>query len=123
VIEFVCRATARGINVAWFAAISCLVFAHGAAPAHAREFLGNPQSYRTFLRQLGPGDTLMLAAGRYEGGLPINRLSGEPGKPIVLVLIRSSPSANRPCSERMALMVLAWHRLRHAPEHWKVARF
>lgn len=54
------------------------------APAGAREFPANPKNYLKLLRQLAAGDSLLLAAGRYEKGLPIKGLVGESGKPIVI---------------------------------------
>ena len=43
-----------------------------------------PADYLERLRQLQPGDTLLLAPGDYAGGLPVHRLGGEPQRPIVI---------------------------------------
>lgn len=45
---------------------------------------GDPQNYHAGLRNLSPGDTLLLAPGDYMDGLPIEGLNGEPGRPIVI---------------------------------------
>jgi len=39
---------------------------------------------RTALRSAQPGDTILLAPGEYEGGLYVERLYGEAGKPIII---------------------------------------
>lgn len=52
-------------------------------PAFAADLNGDPGTYRNLLGQLGPGDTLHLAAGTYDG-LPINGLEGSAGQPIVI---------------------------------------
>ncbi|MEQ8275169.1 MAG: MYXO-CTERM sorting domain-containing protein [Deltaproteobacteria bacterium] len=53
------------------------------AQAAAVDYDVNPSNYRDRLGQLGPGDTLRLAAGDYPG-LPINGLEGAAGMPIVI---------------------------------------
>jgi hypothetical protein len=53
----------------------------------------NPENYLRLLAKLTPGQTLELEAGEYRGGLPIHRLNGEPGKPIV---VSGVPGADKP---------------------------
>ncbi len=57
---------------------------------------GNPSNYRDLLKQLRAGYTLILEPGIYDepheyGGLPIFKLNGEPGKPIVITGPESNP--------------------------------
>ncbi len=54
------------------------------AIAQARVIEVNPSNYRPLLRQLTGGDTLALLPGRYQRGLPIHHLRGEPNKPITI---------------------------------------
>lgn len=56
----------------------------------------NPSNYLSLLRVLQPGDILLLEAGIYDDpndvpGLPIFRLHGEPGYPIVITGPESEP--------------------------------
>jgi hypothetical protein len=46
--------------------------------ATAGEIAGNPDNYRELLKQLRPGDTLVLAPGTYTRGLPVNGTRGLP---------------------------------------------
>jgi hypothetical protein len=74
--------------------LTLLVFS-GTASAQ-KVFHGNPKNYRDLLRQLRAGDTLILEPGIYDepheyGGLPIFKLNGEPGKPIVITGPDSDP--------------------------------
>lgn len=43
-----------------------------------------PSNYRERLARLQPGDTLLLRPGEYRNGLPVHRLNGQPGRPIVI---------------------------------------
>jgi hypothetical protein len=52
--------------------------------ASGRDVFGSPQDYLELLRQLGPGDRLLLRAGQYASGLPLHNLNGAPGAPIVV---------------------------------------
>ena len=52
-----------------------------------------PDNYRHLLTLLQPGDTLALSAGEYRDGLPVHKLSGEPGRPITISGPPSGPSA------------------------------
>ncbi len=55
-----------------------------ATGARAAVLEGNPGNYRQMLEKLKAGDTLKLAAGKYERGLSVKGLAGEEGKPIVI---------------------------------------
>ena len=44
----------------------------------------NTTQFRQAVRNARPGDTILLAAGEYEGGLYVENVHGEPGKPIVI---------------------------------------
>ncbi|MDW8103699.1 MAG: right-handed parallel beta-helix repeat-containing protein [Armatimonadota bacterium] len=44
----------------------------------------NSAELRQALQRAKPGDTVLLAAGEYEGGIYLENLHGQPGKPIVL---------------------------------------
>ncbi len=64
----------------------------------AEVFIANPSNYLTLLRNLAPGDTLMLEPGIYDDsndvpGLPFFNMNGEPDKPIV---ISGAETGNRP---------------------------
>jgi len=56
----------------------------GDGVAQARVLFADPDNYRQLLRQLGPGDTLRLAPGKYRRGLVVHDLHGEPEAPIVI---------------------------------------
>ncbi len=49
-----------------------------------RVLAADPSSYRALLDTLGPGDLLQLAPGTYAQGLPLDGVSGEPGRCIVI---------------------------------------
>ncbi len=53
-------------------------------PVYATIYQGFPDNYRSLLRHLNPGDTLELQPGTYHDGLPIHRMVGEEGRPIVI---------------------------------------
>ncbi len=55
-----------------------------ASNAYATTYNGTPANYLTLLGGLVPGDTLQLASGTYNGGLPIGNLSGTQAQPIVI---------------------------------------
>ncbi len=44
----------------------------------------DPGNYRSLLGGLQAGDTLQLASGIYDSGLPIIKLNGDPGNPIII---------------------------------------
>lgn len=50
--------------------------------AHGRELHGDPTNYRPLLRDLKPGDTLILEPGVYRHGLPLHNIKGTPDRPI-----------------------------------------
>lgn len=56
----------------------------GPDAAAVRVVEANPETYRGLLKSLRPGDTLSLTPGEYARGLPIQRLSGEAGNPIII---------------------------------------
>ena len=62
--------------------VGLAVFFFCVAAAGAAEISANPENYLTRLKQLAPGDTLILAAGVYRNGLPIHFLNGGAGRPI-----------------------------------------
>jgi hypothetical protein len=55
-----------------------------AAIAHADTRNADPGNYRSVLSSLAPGDTLVLAAGTYTQGLPLNGMNGTAAAPIVI---------------------------------------
>ena len=57
-----------------------LLVAPVAAPG--RDLLGSPEDYLQLLRQLKPGDRLLLRAGQYVSGLPVHGITGVAGNPI-----------------------------------------
>lgn len=52
--------------------------------AGAAELRADPDNYRQMLRQLQPGDRLLLSAGDYRQGLPVHHLAGRADAPIVI---------------------------------------
>lgn len=52
--------------------------------ASARDVPATPESYRTLLGRLQPGDTLRLAPGRYTRGLRVRGMHGREGRPITI---------------------------------------
>jgi len=68
------------------AVVLCLAVVIGfvTGPAHARVIVATPDTYRSLLGSLQPGDTLRLEAGTYARGLPVSNLHGEAGRPIVI---------------------------------------
>ncbi len=61
--------------------------------AEAAVYRGTPATYRDLLSRLQPGDELLLLPGIYRRGLPVHRLNGRPGAPIV---IRAAQRARPP---------------------------
>jgi hypothetical protein len=53
-------------------------------PVAAESYIATANNYRTHLKQLQPGDTLVLAPGLYREGLPLHGLEGKPGQPIII---------------------------------------
>ena len=89
----------------WFVGIGMLSLVSvfgcgGVAPSEtgAKVYPANPSNYRSFIRHLRPGDTLLLAPGTYESrgdspGLPFFRVHGTPEAPIVVSGPESGPPA------------------------------
>ena len=73
-------------------AIAASLVAWGTASA-ATTHDASPETYRNLLRQLRAGDTLLLAAGEYRGGLALHGLSGEPDRPITITGPADGPPA------------------------------
>jgi hypothetical protein len=73
-----------------FLAVALLAASDAGAQA---VYLAAPDNYRHLLTLLQPGDTLALSAGEYRDGLPVHRLSGEPGRPITIAGPPRGPSA------------------------------
>lgn len=65
-----------------FIVLIVLGLAWGAA--RAAEYHAGPDDYRPYLQRLQAGDRLILAAGDYLRGLPLQRLRGRPDQPIVV---------------------------------------
>jgi hypothetical protein len=65
----------------------------GAGFAHATDFHAGPQDYREYLPRLVAGDRLLLRAGDYSRGLPLQGLNGEPGRPIIIAGPATEPRA------------------------------
>lgn len=62
-----------------------MVLAIDSAPsADTTILVQNTQQLRSALRSAQPGDTIRLAPGEYEGGLYVEKLYGQSGKPIVI---------------------------------------
>lgn len=61
--------------------------------AASADIPAEPRTYRALLRQLQPGDTLLLAPGDYVDGLPVHRLVGTAAAPI---RIRAANASARP---------------------------
>ncbi len=59
----------------------------------AADIPADPRTYRALLRQLQPGDSLLLAPGDYADGLPVHRLIGTAAAPI---RIRAANPSARP---------------------------
>ena len=55
-----------------------------AGPTLAIDYHAKPDDYRMYLRQMQPGDRLLLAPGDYQQGLPLHHLSGRMGQPILI---------------------------------------
>jgi len=51
----------------------------------AATYNANPVNYRSLLNNLDAGDTLVLAAGTYNSGLPIIDLHGTTGQPVTII--------------------------------------
>jgi len=47
----------------------------------------NPQNYRQLLKTLQAGDSLLLAPGSYQNGLPVHQLLGKPGQAITIAAL------------------------------------
>ncbi len=62
-------------------AIVCLTLANVAL---ATVYEASPNNYRQSIKRLRAGDTLLLAAGEYRGGLAVHALTGAPDRPIVI---------------------------------------
>jgi hypothetical protein len=62
-------------------AVLCCMLAGAAAAA---DYRAGADDYRDYLRRLQPGDRLLLDTGEYRQGLPLDRLSGRAGQPIII---------------------------------------
>jgi hypothetical protein len=78
--------------------------------AQAADIPANPGNYRAQLGRLQPGDTLILAPGTYERGLPLTGTRGEPGRPIKIrgPADRSAVFTARPCCNTVQLEGVAY---------------
>ena len=76
----------------------------------------DPSSYRALLDSLAAGDLLRLAPGTYDEGLPIDGLSGEPDRCIVIEGPDSGPPAiftGRDCCNTVSLSNSSYLVIRH----------
>jgi hypothetical protein len=64
--------------------VATLISLGPAAAVTAKTLHGTPESYRKLIRQLKPGDTLLLAPGTYRDTLPLHRLAGSADAPIAI---------------------------------------
>ena len=55
-----------------------------AGVAAAADYRAGAENYHDYLRRLQPGDRLLLEPGDYRQGLPLHKLSGQAGQPIVI---------------------------------------
>lgn len=62
------------------AGVFCLL----AGTVAAADYRAGAEDYRDYVRQLQPGDRLLLEPGDYRQGLPLHNLSGRTGQPIVI---------------------------------------
>ena len=89
----------RGAASAWRAGLRspckllALVLLLVPAAASGRDFDASPQDYLELLRQLRPGDRLLLRAGQYASGLPLHNINGASGVPIVVAGPVERPAA------------------------------
>lgn len=81
-----------------------LLVAAACSPAWAVDYLAGPEDYRPHLSRLRAGDRLLLRAGDYEGGLPLQHLAGEPGRPIVIDGQDGARFLARPGSNTVSLL-------------------
>ena len=61
-----------------------VMLGHLAGWVSAADIHADPENYRELVRQLQPGDRLLLAPGDYVHGLTLHNLSGNPTLPIVI---------------------------------------
>jgi hypothetical protein len=78
--------------------------------AQAADIPANPGNYRAQLGRLQPGDTLILAPGTYDRGLPLTGTRGEPGRPIEIrgPADHSAVFTARPCCNTVQLEDVAY---------------
>ena len=74
------------------AVVCWLIASMHSLPAMAKDYFGNPANYLNQLRQLQPGDRLLLEPGVYERCLPIDGLHGTETTPITI----EGPALNTP---------------------------
>lgn len=74
----------------FFIAVACIAACElGAAAVYE----ASPETYRALLPHLQAGDALVLAAGEYRDGLPVQGLSGAPDQPIIIAGPERGPPA------------------------------
>ncbi len=61
-----------------------VMLGHLAGWVAAADIHADPENYRELVRQLQPGDRLLLAPGDYVHGLTLHNMSGSPALPIVI---------------------------------------
>ncbi len=66
-----------------FALLLCFIQPY----ASAETLQGDPQTYRQLLKTLQAGDSLLLAPGLYQNGLPVHQLLGGPGQAITIAAL------------------------------------
>ena len=73
--------------------VAFLIGLSGGTSILAADYRAGPDDYRQYLARLHPGDRLLLEAGDYTQGLPLHRLEGRPGNPIVVEGPAGEPKA------------------------------
>lgn len=67
-----------------YLAVTILVCTIVWTQAHAAQLRGNPETYRSVLERLKPGDNLLLEPGMYRQGMPLHGLRGTQLQPITI---------------------------------------
>jgi hypothetical protein len=82
----------------------------------AADYRAGTENYRDYLRRLQPGDRLLLDTGEYRQGLPLDKLSGRAGQPIIIEAADSAAPPHfvaRPHANTVSLVDVRHLVLRH----------
>ena len=85
-------------------------------PLGAATINADPGNYRSLLGTLQPGDTMVLAAGTYQQGLPIDNMNGAAGQPIAITGPTSGAPAvfeGRSCCNTVSIVDSSWIEIRY----------